>query len=225
MLKIRRVTWIVSTGRVSSCCSSCRASFAEHTELERAAADDRDALPRGVRRASERRGHADRSRRPTSSTSRTPTPTTRVHLEQLDGVRLPLGAGISGSVLRSGRAELILDARHDPRYNRAIEAHPRHRRRLDPRRAAHDARRHRRAHDGRAAARRAVVHGRGSGVPREPGELRRARDRERADVRAAGRVRGGSAARGRRAAPRPRASRPLSGDHRHQRRRCASSSG
>jgi Nif-specific regulatory protein len=46
----------------------------------------------------------------------------RVHPERMRGVRIPLDAGISGAVLRSGRAELIADAPSDPRYDPRIAA-------------------------------------------------------------------------------------------------------
>jgi Nif-specific regulatory protein len=45
----------------------------------------------------------------------------RVHVEALRDVRIPVGSGIAGSVLASGRPELILDAHVDPRFDARIE--------------------------------------------------------------------------------------------------------
>ena len=45
----------------------------------------------------------------------------QVLAEQMRGVRIPPGEGISGSILGSGRAELIADAPSDPRYHPEIE--------------------------------------------------------------------------------------------------------
>jgi Nif-specific regulatory protein len=47
--------------------------------------------------------------------------TGQVHLEALRDVRIPVGSGISGSVLASGRAELIVDAHADARFDPGIE--------------------------------------------------------------------------------------------------------
>jgi transcriptional regulator with GAF, ATPase, and Fis domain len=46
----------------------------------------------------------------------------RVHVEALRDVRIPVGSGIAGSVLSSGRPELIVDAHADPRFDRRIES-------------------------------------------------------------------------------------------------------
>ncbi|MBY0280074.1 sigma 54-interacting transcriptional regulator [Candidatus Binatia bacterium] len=44
-----------------------------------------------------------------------------VHLQALRDVRIPVGEGISGAVLASGRPELVVDAHTDPRFDPAIE--------------------------------------------------------------------------------------------------------